>query len=86
MKTLEDYINLDLMNWFVANNLKYKIVNIKIDKGLLIIINAGQTSIEFPELRQCRPLDRNSCGSIKHSFQASAHLFLIQKFLVRQQS
>ena len=38
MKTLEDYINLDLMNWFVANNLNYKIANIKIDKGLLIII------------------------------------------------
>ena len=38
MKTLEDYINLDLMNWFVANNLKYKIANIKIDTGSLIII------------------------------------------------
>ena len=38
MKTLEDYINLDLMDWFVANNLKYKIASIKVDKGLLIII------------------------------------------------
>jgi len=38
MKVLEDYINLDLMNWFVDNNLKYKFTNIKIENGLLIII------------------------------------------------
>lgn len=38
MNTLEDYINLDLLSWFVANNLNYKIANIKVDKGLLIII------------------------------------------------
>ena len=46
MKTLEDYINLDLMNWFVANNLKYKIANIKIDKGLLIIISNEEYCIK----------------------------------------
>jgi hypothetical protein len=38
MNTLKDHINLDLTNWFVANNLKYKTVNIKKDNGLLIII------------------------------------------------
>jgi hypothetical protein len=38
MKTLEEYINLDLTNWFIANNLNYKTASIKIDKGLLIIL------------------------------------------------
>lgn len=46
MKTLEDYINLDLMDWFVANNLTCKVKSIKIDKGLLIIICSEEFCIK----------------------------------------
>ena len=35
MKTLRDYIKDDIINWFEDNNLKYKEVNIKLDKGSL---------------------------------------------------
>jgi hypothetical protein len=38
MNTLRDYFTNEMINWLEANNLKYKEVNIKLDKGSLIIL------------------------------------------------
>jgi hypothetical protein len=37
MKTLQDYINSDLLNWLHDNNFKHKRAKIKTDKGLVEI-------------------------------------------------
>jgi hypothetical protein len=35
--TFQDYVDFDMINWLQDNNLKYKTVNIKLDKGALYV-------------------------------------------------
>jgi hypothetical protein len=37
MKTFQEYIDQDMMNWLQKNNLKYKVANIQLDKGSLCL-------------------------------------------------
>ena len=38
MKTLQDYLNANMIEWLDHNNLKYKVADITLDKGILIIL------------------------------------------------
>jgi hypothetical protein len=38
MKTLKDYFDTDILNWLDDNGLKYRLANLKLDKGELNIL------------------------------------------------
>ena len=47
MKTFQDFIDSDMIDWLQNNNLKYKIANIKLDKGSLNIFFNDNFSIKI---------------------------------------